>query len=355
MKILLLGEFSGLHKNLKDGLVKYGHNVTIASTGDAWKKIESDIFLKITTNNLVEKIFNRFYLFYQLKDLVGYDIVHIINPFVFTFKYFPTSLYLYFIFKFNKKIYLSATGDDSFYWKYSRKILKYSSFESSLKYDIKDKEFWMEKPKALKFNKKMANRVDGVIPTMYEYEVAYINHPKYLTTIPLSITTENIKYTPNIIKDKIVIFHGLNRYGFKGTKIVEEAFKILSKKYPNDLELIIDGNMPLDDYLKLIERVNIIIDQVYSYSCGMNALYSLAMGKVLFGGAEPESLESLNINKSPVVNIKPSAKDIVEKVEYFLNNPNEISRVGKKSREFVEKYHNSKIVARKYLDIWENK
>jgi glycosyltransferase involved in cell wall biosynthesis len=352
MKILLLGEFSGLHKNLKEGLISYGHKVTVASTGDDWKKIESDIFLKIESDNRIKKIFNRFYLFFQLKDLLGYDIVHIINPFVFSFKYFPTSLYLYFIFKFNKKIYLSAAGDDSFYWKYGREILKYGPFNSSLRYDIKQKKFWMESVKSFKFNQKLADRVDGIIPIMYEYEVAYKNHPKYLSTIPLSISTNSIEYSPNIIKDKIVIFHGLNRYGFKGTKIVEEAFDVLSKKYPNDLELIIDGNMPLDEYLKLIKRVNIIIDQVFSHSCGMNALYSLAMGKVVLGGAEPESLASLKIDKSPVVNIKPTAKDIVKRVEYFLNNKEKIEEIGLESRRFVEKYHESKIVAQKYLNTW---
>jgi len=280
--------------------------------------------------------------------------VHIINPFLFTFKYFPTSLYLYFILKFNKRVYLSATGDDSFYWKYSRKILKYAPFDSSLKYDIKAEKFWMENIKPFEFNKKLANRVDGIIPTMYEYEVAYKNHPKYLSTIPLSIATDKIEYSPNTIKDKIVLFHGLNRYGFKGTKLIEEAFKILSEKYPNDLELIIDGNMPLEEYLELIKRVNIIIDQVYSYSCGMNALYSLAIGKVVFGGAEPESLASLNIEKTPVVNIKPSVEDIVEKIEYFLKHKEEIEPLGLASREFVKKYHDSKIVAQKYLEVWEN-
>jgi glycosyltransferase involved in cell wall biosynthesis len=211
----------------------------------------------------------------------------------------------------------------------------------------------MEKPQALKFNEKLANGVDGIIPVMYEYEVAYRNHPKYLSTIPLSIATDKIRYTPNIVKDKIVVFHGLNRYGFKGTKIVEEAFETLSSRYPDDLELIIDGNLPLDEYLELISRVNIIIDQVFSYSCGMNALYSLAMGKVVFGGAEPDSLESLNIDSSPVVNIKPEAEDIVKKVEYFLQNREKIEKLGYKSRRFVERYHDSEVVARQYLDIWE--
>ena len=46
MKILLLGEFSSLHKYLKEGLISLGHNVSLASSGDGWKKIGgSDVII----------------------------------------------------------------------------------------------------------------------------------------------------------------------------------------------------------------------------------------------------------------------------------------------------------------------
>ncbi len=37
-KILLFGEFSGLHTNLKEGLEELGYEVTIVSAGDGKKK-----------------------------------------------------------------------------------------------------------------------------------------------------------------------------------------------------------------------------------------------------------------------------------------------------------------------------
>lgn len=37
-KILLLGEYSGLYHNLKQGLQELGADVTLAANGDAWKK-----------------------------------------------------------------------------------------------------------------------------------------------------------------------------------------------------------------------------------------------------------------------------------------------------------------------------
>ena len=66
MRILLIGEYSGLHNSLKEGLEKNGHEVTLIGSGDGFKKypmdikIESTIFefpLLKTLAKLIDKIF----------------------------------------------------------------------------------------------------------------------------------------------------------------------------------------------------------------------------------------------------------------------------------------------------------
>lgn len=39
MKVLLLGEFSGLYRYLKQGLLELGIDTTLAANGDLWKNI----------------------------------------------------------------------------------------------------------------------------------------------------------------------------------------------------------------------------------------------------------------------------------------------------------------------------
>ena len=148
------------------------------------------------------------------------------------------------------------------------------------------------------------------------------------------------------------LFHGLNRYGFKGTKYVEEAFRELQQRYPNDLELIIDGKLPLDEYLSVMRRANIVIDQVNSYSLGMNGLYALAMGKIVLGGAEREGLRSLGIEKSPVFNIEPCKDSIVQKIEEILETRNLIPELGCNSRRFVEDVHCHIKIGQRYVETW---
>ena len=81
MKILLIGEFSGLHHNLKDGLMELGHEVTLASTGDGWKRFPSDInWLSNRKGRIgnLETLFNQYLLSKKLK---GYDVVQFISNF----------------------------------------------------------------------------------------------------------------------------------------------------------------------------------------------------------------------------------------------------------------------------------
>jgi len=46
MKILLVGEFSGVHNNLKMGLKALGHDVKLAADGDGFKKFGYDFRIK---------------------------------------------------------------------------------------------------------------------------------------------------------------------------------------------------------------------------------------------------------------------------------------------------------------------
>lgn len=352
MKILLLGEFSALHKNLKEGLQEIGHEVVIASTGDGWKCIESDIDFNSKLPGALGKIARSISPLLKINQLANFDVVQYIFPDVIKPILGLNYRFFEYLNKYNKSIFLLAAGDDAFFWQKGRKKLKYGPFDDYLKYDACAVNSYWESESSMTWNKYLVDRVKGVIPVMYEYEESYRGQKNLKPVIPLPVNISKIEYVPNKILSKMVVFHGLNRYGFKGTRHIEKAFDILRKKYPEDLELIIDGEMPLNDYLKLMQRTNIVIDQTYSHSCGMNAIYALAMGKVVLGGAEPESLKALGVNDTPVINILPDPSDIVKKVECLLEQRNRIEEIGYKSRMFAENVHGHLKIARQYIDTW---
>lgn len=352
MKILLLGDYSSVHKNLREGLISLGHDVNLASSGDGWKKIPRDIDINYSGKILPRIFADRIYPWIDIKKLIGYDVIQIMSVDTIFKKFFFSKLFFKILKKYNKKIFLLASGGDAFYWSNGRSRLNYGPFEDILKYDLKSNFHPSEGKKFVEFNKYVANEVDGIIPTNFEYEVSYKGHKNLLPLIPPPINIDKIKYIENIITGKLIIFHGLNRYGIRGTRHVEEAFKLIEKKYPNKFELIIDGNMSLEKYLNILKRANIVIDQTYGHSIGMNGLYALALGKVVLGGSEPEALESLGIKNSPVINIKPNSQHIFEQIEILLTDINKIREIGYLSRKYVENMHSHINISKKFLDTW---
>lgn len=352
MKVLLLGEFSGLYKNLKEGLEELGHEAVTASAGDGFKKIPADIDFSSSAPGVLGKIHRKINPLFCVNDLKGYDVVQLVNPFIFYHRFFPNKYFYDRIIGQNDKFFISAAGDDAYFWRYGRKALRYGPFDDFLKYDFKKKTHPLELEEYFEFNKCLVDKSCGVIPIMYEYEVSYQGCDKRLKTIPIAVNLNGVSYSDNVLSGRLVVFHGLSRYGFKGTRFVEEAFDILSRRYPNDLELIIRGHMPLGEYLELMSKANVVIDQVNSYSCGVNGIYAMAMGKVVIGGAEPESLKSHSVASSPVFNVWPSVESIVSAVEDVLERRNQIRQMGEEARNYVEVNHSHTKIAQQYIDLW---
>lgn len=354
MRILLLGDFSSVHNNLKKGLINLGHSVSIASSGDGWKKISFDIELPtLKSTSQISKILYRLKLLRILLGFKNFDVIQLVNPGIIPTSFFPSQWIIKRLRKKNNKIFLLAAGSDYYYWTVSRKLLRYGPFEDNIKYDIQNKEVRFLRKDFKRFNKFLAEFVDGIIPIMYEYELAYKDFPNVTQVIPIPLDLDNMKiYSKKKDKSKkILIFHGLSRYGFKGTRHIEKAFKVLALKYSEVANFLIKGEMPLNEYLELMQMTDIVIDQTSSYSLGVNGVFALGMGKIVLGGAEPESLNAFGIKRTPVINIKPDPKDIVNKISEIIDR-NNLSELRQESRKFAKELHCSEKVASKYIDTW---
>lgn len=355
MKILLLGEYSGFHRNLKEGLMELGHDCHIATAGDDYKKIcSTDLYFPNSRNKYKRRLQKMAFPFTRIRDYYNYDIVQLVNSDIFEGTKFG---YNYFLIKKiyanTEKMIMSSCGTDYFVFK-NKDTMRYNPFDAAVKYDSEGFNRYNSKG-YIKNNVSILDMVEGIIPNTYTYANAYRWNNKLLKTIPFPININNIKFVPQKIENnKIKIFHGLNREGFKGTKYIREAMEKLKKSYPNDVEIIIDGKMPLKDYLKILAETNVVVDQALSYSYGMNAIYSMAMGKVVLGGNEPECQKEFGRNDIPVINITPSIDDIYNKLENLVLNKKSVIEIGQKSRLFVEDFHHHVKVAQQYIDTWNS-
>ncbi|OZM56414.1 hypothetical protein CIB95_11610 [Lottiidibacillus patelloidae] len=355
MKILLLGDYSGFHKNLKDGLMELGYKVDLATSGDGYKKTsKSDLIYPTSRKGLMQKIDMLTFPFGGIKHYYNYDSVQLIGPVPFgSLKFNYNYRLIESIKKRSGKLFLSSCGSNYFVYKI-RKELRYNYLDPTIKYDLNGNNPFTKK-KYINNNIEIANLVDGIIPTLFTYAEAFRSHPKLLNTIQFPVNINKIQFTPqNIKNNKLKIFHGITREGFKGSKYIIEAMNRLKEKYPNDVEILIDGKMPLDKYLSVLNETNVVIDQALSYEYGMNAVFSMAMGKVVLSGNEQENQEEFKRSDIPVINILPSSDDIYNKLEKLVLNKKGIVEIGEKSRLFVEEFHNHIEVAQKYIDTWNS-
>lgn len=144
----------------------------------------------------------------------------------------------------------------------------------------------------------------------------------------------------------------MNREGVKGTPLIRKALDIVKNEYPEDIEYLLQGHMPIDEYLMILRKSNVVIDQAHTVSCGMNGLYSMALGKIVIGGGNKEYLDEFGLERCPLVPIENNVEDIVFKIKNLLLRKSEFDLLSRESREYVEKNHDCKIIAKRFIDTW---
>ena len=362
MRILLLGEYSNVHATLALGLRRLGHTVTVVSNGDFWKDYPRDIDVsrkegKLGGIALLLKVVA------LLPRLTGYDIVQLINPMFLELKAERIAPIYRFLKKHNKRVILGAFGMD-YYWVKTctyDKPLRYSDFNIGAHVrtdDVaeKDRRDWLGTPKG-RLNKEIARTCDGIVTELYEYDICYRQlFPEKTQFIPPPIVLPDkpcgqIAAVHKPLRLFIGISKGRSRY--KGTDIMLEAAKAVKEKYPDDIDLIIANGVPFDEYSRMLDGSDLLMDQLYSYTPGMNALLAMSKGIVVIGGGEPENYEIIHEDRlRPIINVLLSFQSVFEELEKVVRNPSRVVRLKEESVEYVRKHHDYMKVARQYESFY---
>jgi hypothetical protein len=196
---------------------------------------------------------------------------------------------------------------------------------------------------------------EGVIATDLDYHVPHLEKENYLGMISYPINIDKLEYQPMNAIEPIKIFHGINTSSSikKGNDYFTKALEIIKEKYSTKVEIKTSFNLPYKQYINQFNDCHIILDQVYSYDQGYNALEAMAKGKVVFTGAEKEWLDHYGLKENTVaINAVPNAQDIAKKLEWLILNPEKIKEISKNARAFIESEHHYKKSAVKYLKVW---
>lgn len=365
MNILLLGEYSNMHWTLAEGLRQLGHSVTVVSEGDRFKNYERNITIRRRGNDPINTLRYVFDLWTMFKKFKGYDVVQIVNPFFLELRPEKNFKAFEYLKRHNKKVFLGAFGDD-YYWVKTcleKKVFRYSDFDMHTHADMPEiskhrVDEWIGTVKE-EINRNVAQQCDGIIACLYEYYKSYeMDFGDKLIYLPCPINTDEIKFKQRGVGEgcSVKIFIGIQskRTIAKGTDVLLKVLKEVNKKYPNESELVVAQDMPFVQYLEMLNNSDVLIDQLYSYTPGMNALSAMAQGMPVLSGGEPEYYEFIGEKENhPIINTYPSEEDIFQKLENLILNKEQLSMLSQMSRDFVEKHHNYINVAQQYLDFWQ--
>ncbi len=366
MKILLLGEYSNVHNTLARGLRELGHTVTVASDGDGWKNYPRDIDLQRNPDSRTGRISFLWRLFKALPRMRGYDVVQLINPMFVELKaerILPIYRYLR---RHNRKVFMAAYGIDHYWASVNTDIrpLRYSDFNfgDQIRTDAEAKRYrdeWIGTPKQ-ELNEAIALDCDGIPADLYEYWATYneVKQPgrngiairDKVRFIPLPIVMPE---TPQISFDggPVRLFIGISRgrSAYKGTDIMLRAAQSLKEKYPDRLEIRIAEGVPFEEYQRMMDGSDAILDQLYSYTPSMNSLLAMSKGIIVIGGGEPENYDILGEKElRPIINVQPDGQSVYEQLEQLILHPERIPELKRQSVEYVHRHHDYVKVAAQY-------
>ncbi len=346
MKILLIGEYSGVHNSLKNALVKQGHEVVIAASGDAYRNYPVDINLKpFKRLKPISQVLNALYVLFNIRKLFNYDIVQFVTPFAFPPILSYLGVYKLILAKSKVKVYY-ACGTDPYFLSAKDKF-NYFSYD-----DPKDKAYPKYSKLLLLHYKMFIKNVDMIIPAMYGYGVAHENSSKSGKPIRLPVSLSNTQ--PQFeVSDKIKILHGITRSGVKGSSHIIAALRRIEKDFSAKVEIVLVERLAFSDYTKLLEEVDVVVDQCKSYSYGMNALFAMSKGAIVLSGSEPEAMEYINVENCPIINIIPDEDQIYSTLVNLIESRNQIPAIKEKSWDFVKKYHDADLIADDFIKAYK--
>lgn len=375
MKILLIGEASFLHNTLKKGLLERGHRVTTMSDGNGWHDAPRDIDLRRDGRwGKLGGLWVVWQLLRHLPKLCFNDVVQIHNYQFVPLMYRWNTLLLRFLKLTNRRVVKGCFGDDpQIFRRQAQGVPAYSdtywSGQLQNADQHRDRIAEVVEHGAEASWRKTTHMADALVACLYEYWLDY-NEPPYaekLHYIPLPIECEEmvrwcdgemVKCVGNDAPSHpFTILIGLQpkRDFMKGAMKIATFVEEVARRHPGKMQIKYVEGVPYDEYMHLLAEADVLVDQLYSYTPSMNSLAAMARGTVVIGGGEEEYYEFIGEDTlRPIINVRPDVPDEenITAIERALFTDGTLERMAQESIQFVHKYHDYRLVAKQYEQLY---
>ncbi len=365
MRILLLGEASFVHSTLRKGFEALGHDVTLVSAGCIWdcpRDIDLSRNMRLGMLSGLKVIWK---ILTNLRVFIGNDIVQMNDFHTIPLKLGWNELFFKFIKRFNKKVVRGCWGDDIVVFdSQAQGILAYSDTHIGMRpINVEDNKWRIEEqhlPEFLSCCRYVNKHVDAFAACLYEY-YAYYDREEYrsrLHYLPLPIEipeAKDIKVKGERWPIKVLVGIQKRRDFIKGASIIGELVDKIAAEHPDKVEVRKVYDVPYNEYCKILEESDVLVDQLYSYTPAMNSLAAMSRGTVVIGGGEEKYYEFIREKElRPIINVRPQQDEHnLEVLRKALLTPGRISQLSRESIAFVRKHHDYMKVSRQYLEMYK--
>lgn len=364
MKILLLGDYSGLHDTLGRALVARGHDVTIASDGCGFLRLRGTYSLR----RILPGRAGGALLYARMRwsaPLRGYDVVQIISP-VFA-RLRPHRLRVIFdcLMRDNGPVFLTAAGTDKAMMDYYLSPgcrLEYTEFtcpDGSPNHRTEDylaeNRLWQQGELG-EYCEYVYDHIAGAATVLYEYHLGMSARLGGRRTVYTGLPVELPPVTDTGVHTgplRIMLGRDRHRMAWKGTDRLEAAVTDAIRRAPGRATLDIVENLPYTDYLRRLDATDLLIDQLYSYTPALNALLAMARGKAVVSGGEDDFYRFIGEDTlRPIFNPVPDDTALGALFDDILAYPESVRAAAAQAREFVVRHNAADTVAQRYEQMW---
>ena len=357
MKVLLVGEASGVHRNLKRGLEQLGVECLHLVQLDRPSGREFDGAFAPDWTGVSGGIARNLAPYLRIAALPRFDVINFVNTITTVVglkaKYHDLPLLR------SKARLMSyyALGCDELGLIRRNPALPYAPCASCLASGEmlgRDCEAFLNP----RFERSMqlANMyMDFAACSMVEYSGVEPAFPGNFVSIQFPVDVANIPFVPAQARAPALIVHTPTRRGFKGTDVVLEAIALLGRHRQDFRFRILEG-LAYGDYLREVQQADIVLDQVHSQSPGMNALEMLAAGKIVLTGATALGRSFFPFMQDlPVVDAPPQASALAQALSTLLDRREDFPMLAAEGRSYVERNHGLLKVATLFKEEWKSR
>lgn len=160
------------------------------------------------------------------------------------------------------------------------------------------------------------------------------------------VNVDNIMYRNRLNCEQSLIVHAPSDPYKKGTGYILDAIDRLRKDgYQFECQLL--QGISNVQVREILSRADICVDQLMSRAYGVFAVESMAAGCAVLGSVDKKYMDYPD--ELPIIPTDPDS--IYENLKMLLDNPGLRHELGKRGKEYQQKYHNPQKIARNILDL----